>query len=314
MYLFEIYADQISLAKAEIENLLTCKCKTFNSKYFIVNKKINVNLLQRLAYTKSVFQVLSVENNINDFNYKNYIESSYKITIKNLCSAKIDLVFIYNQIYSSLKNPIVDLKNPQNDYIMFFTEDKIYLSKKTYKNLDSPSKRRAHLRKELHPTSLHPKQARAMINLVAKKEFLDCFCGSGGIVLEGALMNLNVFASDISRIMVNRTKINLETSKLNINLNKIHLETKDALLLNSPIECIVTDFPFGKNSYISKKLDVLFQDFLLVAKKITNKIVIGHLDSMNILKLIEHTPWKIDSQFDIYVHKNMTRKITKLII
>ena len=71
--------------------------------------------------------------------------------------------------------------------------------------------RKAHLRPELQPTSLHPRLARALINLtgIRKGILLEPFCGAGGILLEAGLMGIKTVGYDIDKIVLKKCKINL---------------------------------------------------------------------------------------------------------
>lgn len=302
MYLFQISGELPDLAKAEIKNLLKVNISQFENNFLCVDQKLNKNLFERLAYTKKIYFLLDKNKDISLIDFKSHIKKSYKLDVKNNSENICDYV------YQKLDNPEVEIKNPKHKYLIYFSDKKFFLFEEIFENKDSPSTRRAHLREELHPTSLHPKQARAMINLVAQKEFMDPFCGTGGILIEGALMNLKVIAKDISQIMINRSKINLGNL-----ISKVDLEVKDALNLDQEVECIVTDFPFGKNSFKSEDIQSLFQKFMVVAQKITSNLVVGHLDNLDVSSAIKNTSWKIDQSFEIYVHKSMKRKITKFI-
>jgi tRNA (guanine10-N2)-dimethyltransferase len=63
------------------------------------------------------------------------------------------------------------------------------------------------------PISLHPRYARALINLTGARrgdKVLDPFCGTGGIVLEAALLGMKAIGSDIDPEMVDGCRRNLE--------------------------------------------------------------------------------------------------------
>ena len=75
--------------------------------------------------------------------------------------------------------------------------------------------RKAQNRPEHHPSSLHPKLARALINLTqTTSSILDPMCGSGGILIEAGLMKLKPIGYDIDQIQINRSRINLSHFKI----------------------------------------------------------------------------------------------------
>ena len=99
-----------------------------------------------------------------------------------------------------------------------------------------------------------------------------------------------------------------------MNLKELNLHPKlkvqDALSLDEKYESIITDLPFGKNSEISLNTEELFTKFFNNAKKITSKMVVGYLSTLDLEKILKNTDWEIIDSFEIYVHKSMTRKIS----
>ncbi|WP_287960233.1 DNA methyltransferase, partial [Acidiplasma sp.] len=73
--------------------------------------------------------------------------------------------------------------------------------------------RRAPLRPFFSPVSLHPKYARYLINTSYTRPgdtVLDPFCGTGGILIEAALMGRRIIGNDALLNMVMGTKLNLK--------------------------------------------------------------------------------------------------------
>ena len=308
MFFFETSKENLQISELEINYLLKCKSKLILDNIFSVTKtKLNENFFSRLAYTKKIFKVLEQKKSLDKIDFSKHIKNTYKLEIKNYLDEEINTKEILAKIHHQISNPKVDITFPNNIYYLFLYGTKCYLTQLIFVNEDKPSSRRSHLRKYNYPTSLNPKQAKFMINLGSKKSFLDPFCGAGGILLEGYLMNLKVKGSDISKKMIVCAKENLNEFN-----TKNNLKVQDALTLNKKQEAIITDLPFGKNSHISKEIDELYSEFFKVAEKLTKTLVIGHLDNADIKKLIKNTKWKIKESVSIYVHKSMTRKITLL--
>ena len=182
--------------------------------------------------------------------------------------------------------------------------DGVKLSKKEFLS------RRAHLLPAGHPTSLHPKLARALVNLTGAKKgdiILDPFCGAGGILIEAGLLGIKVIGFDIDRIMLKRAKINLDYVKV----QGYELILKDATTISKHFDYIVTDLPYGRNSKLSEKeLEILYLKFFKVLKKIkVKKAVVGLPDFVSYKSLIKKAGLKIKKEFDWYLHKSLTKKI-----
>ena len=168
------------------------------------------------------------------------------------------------------------------------------------------SKRKPHLRPGFHPSSLHPKLARAFVNLtgIRKGTIVDCFCGTGGILIEAGLIGLNIIGYDIDEEMLEKAKLNFKHFKI----KKYKLYQKDATKIKKKYRYIVADLPYG---HATKKIDKdLYLNFLKNLKKILGKrAVIGFPDFAPYKKLIKQAKLKIVNEFTIYLHKNLSKKI-----
>lgn len=306
MFFFEITKENPELAQFEIERLLNIELiQISDSIYLSQERSLDNSLFHRLSYTRKIFLLHSKKENLDDFDFNSLIKNTYKLNFVNLCDNSYNSSKVFDIVYHKLNDPLVDMNSPKNIYSIFYINNLFYFTEQIFLNIDTPSQRRAHLRIYNHPTSLNPKQAKAMINLVSKKSFLDPFCGSGGILIEGCLMGLDVYGSDISEKMLEYSKHNLFKYNLDAKLS-----LQDATTLNKMVECIVTDLPFGKNSEISENLSDLILKFLKNAENITNIICLGYLSSFDLNSILRKTNWKVKKTFEIYVHKSMNRSIT----
>ena len=171
------------------------------------------------------------------------------------------------------------------------------------------SKRKPHLRPGFHPSSLNPKLARAFVNLtgIRKGTIVDCFCGTGGILIEAGLIGLNIIGYDIDEEMLERSKLNFEHFKI----KNYKLFLRDATKIKNKYNYIVVDLPYG---HATKKIDKnLYLNFLKNLKKILGKrAVIGFPSFCDYKKLIKQAKLKIINEFTIYLHKRLSKKIVIL--
>lgn len=170
--------------------------------------------------------------------------------------------------------------------------------------------RRSHLLPAGHSTSLHPKLARALVNLTGVKagdNILDPFCGAGGILIEAGLIGMKIVGFDIDLIMLKRAKINFDY----VGVKDYKLEQKDAITISKHYGYVVTDLPYGRNSKLSERdLEKLYFDFFKVLKKIKpKKTVVGLPDFVDYKSLIKKAGLKLKKEFDWYLHKSLTKKI-----
>ncbi len=119
------------------------------------------------------------------------------------------------------------------------------------KNKKEFESRRAPLRPFFSPVSLHPKYARYLINTSFTKPgdtIIDPFCGTGGILIEAALMKRKIIGNDSSLNMVMGTKLNLKY--FDIKDYKIYNDDISHLNISRKVNAIVTDMPYGRSSGI----------------------------------------------------------------
>ena len=347
--LFNLSGDCIDLAREEIKSLFKVKNYKLIDKLLIVDINISEKMVfsskkslcqNRLAFTKSIYKFLFECNNKDLIeNMKNYDWNSiYKDNFCLRISKKISLkrnFFAKNfferdlakYIWHAVKNPKVNLENPKTRIDLFFIGDNVYcglLVNELHNNFNS---RKAHLRPFHHPSSLHPKIARALINLTGAKEnecVLDPFCGSGGILIEAGLMGINVVGYDVDKKMIEGCQKNLQY----FNIKKYEIFNADALKISKKFDYIVTDLPYGLNSNLyaqlekinikinesnKKKLEHFFLVFLKRLKKIyIKKAVIVFPDFVDYRRIIKQSRLKLKNEFYFYVHKNLSRKAVVL--
>lgn len=316
-FLIKISKENISFSINEIKALFNCEIKILNEDYIKINiKKNQIKYFYRLALSKKILRLIfycDEKDLINNLKNKNY----YKYYIKNFSLRKEgktkfkekELALI---VHENLKNKIINqnikanLKNSLTKFELIFINNKAYFCLNIYENKDNYNLRKAHNRPEHHPSSLNPRLGKACINLtgIKKGKIYDVFCGSGGILIEAGLMNLKPIGYDIDKIMLNRSKINLDY----FNIKNYELKLNDALKLNKKINYIVSDLPYGRNTK-QKNTQKLYNDFFKVLSKIlVKKAVIISPDYINFNEK-KYNYLVLEKEFNIRIHKSLTRKI-----
>ncbi len=310
MKLFLLSKANIDIAKNEVLSLTGKKTYELYDDILIIDSKDDFH--DRLGYCHAVYEFLfkvqekDLEKNIKKFDWnKVYKKNFYVKTVGNNTAKKLSSI-----IYEKLDKPIVEVRNPKTEIVFFYKEDTVFVALLLNKVDKSYLKRKAHLRPELHPTSLHPGLARACINLtgLSKGKLLDPFCGSGGILIEAGIMGFDITGYDLEKTMITKARKNLDYYNLNSNVKQ-----KDALKIKGNYDCIVTDLPYGKNSKASD-ISKLYSSFLRNSEKLTNNMIIIFPDFVDAKKLIGESNWRIKNKFSVYVHKSMTRIIFKLVL
>jgi len=143
----------------------------------------------------------------------------------------------------NLKEPDIVIRMNMSDRVNLFIEEKTI-------EKDLLEKRKVGERPFFSPISLHPKYARALINLTGVKRggtVLDPFCGTGGIVIEAAEMGMKAMASDFDEEMIIGCQENMEFYGLKLDGFKT-LDISDIPETFSEIDAVATDPPYGRST------------------------------------------------------------------
>jgi tRNA (guanine10-N2)-dimethyltransferase len=149
----------------------------------------------------------------------------------------------------------VELENPEVD-VRVLLSNRCHIGL-LYREIDRSlfESRKSENRPFTHPISLHPKLARALVNLTGvldNQTILDPFCGTGGILLEAGLMGMGVIGSDIDERMISGSQQNLrhfgvEGAELRLcDVSEIPTDFKQ-------VDAIVTDPPYGRSASTNKE-------------------------------------------------------------
>ncbi|UCD92903.1 MAG: methyltransferase domain-containing protein [Methanobacteriota archaeon] len=147
------------------------------------------------------------------------------------------------------KNNPVDLDNPDNEIRLISGKNNYLALRKAAIDGSSYGKRKVDRRPFFSPISLHPKYARALVNLARTsrgKTFLDPFCGTGGILIEAGLIGAKLLGSDIKEDMIEGCRENL----MNYNLDSVLFQSDVGEIQENveSVSSIVTDPPYGRSS------------------------------------------------------------------
>lgn len=143
----------------------------------------------------------------------------------------------------NLKEPDTVVRMQMCDAVHLYIEQHVT-------DTDLLEKRKVGERPFFSPISLHPKYARALINLTGVKRggtVLDPFCGTGGIVIEAAEMGMRAVASDFDEEMVIGCQENMDFYGLDladfdtIDIGEIGERFPD-------MDAICTDPPYGRST------------------------------------------------------------------
>ena len=322
-YLLELGGENTDLGKHEALELFKFKKyspeleKDYGEIIVIsTSKTIEKSIVNRLSMTKRMSHIIftSNQNNINlilnDLKKIDIGNKSFAIRQigQNDLNSEKTIVLIGEKI--SKKNK-TELNNPEIT-VLFYQNKEFIISLKDW---DTGYKKclRHHIshRPYFSPISIHPRIARAMVNLSncdVNKPLIDPFCGTGGILIEGADMGLDVIGIDLKEKMVEYSKGNLKHYGFEGNLITSDFEE----ITNQNFSSIVCDPPYGIASTTGgENIENLMKRSLDIFQKKLSKgqrLVIA----VSSTEIVKHQNLKLLHKFEWYIHKSLTRNIIVL--
>lgn len=147
------------------------------------------------------------------------------------------------------KSKGVDLRNPKTDLRIVFSQRAHIGRLVGAVDRSSFEKRKNQHMPFFYPASLHPKFARALVNLTRVREderLLDPFCGTGAVLVEADMIGLKAVGTDLSEKMILGARKNLDHVKAEATLAVADIG--DIRRSVGRVEGIATDPPYGKST------------------------------------------------------------------
>ncbi|HKM13647.1 MAG TPA: THUMP domain-containing protein [Candidatus Methanomethylophilaceae archaeon] len=274
IYFFELSGEAGDMPHAEAMNCAYAEsgkeCSVFASGPGYIIMELPPDSIpfisHRLALTRSIGRYLgSFEpGKLSEMAHSNLPDGTFAIRAKRFRGMMADvdsqkIVRDVGNIFS--KNNSVDLKEP-DIIIRMFMSDRVHLFIEEHKiESDLFEKRKVGERPFFSPISLHPKYARALINLTGAKRgstVLDPFCGTGGIAIEAAEMGMKPIVSDFDPHMVAGTRENMEFYGMILHDSDV-LDIGDIAEHWSDIDIVATDPPYGRSTRTGgEKIDHIY--------------------------------------------------------
>jgi len=324
---FELSKEHITIPKAEAFACLQVE----NIAYKIVETNEDILIIEAFVKAEKIKQLanrLSFTFHVNEFLFSckpstatikqnamdNPIRAKGSIAVrcKNRSKKKDSqpVVKALAEIYT--KDRQVALIKPDNEIRALLTDSNVYIGLNiTEIDRNQFEQRKVQHRPFFSPISLHPKLARALVNLSGIKKdeiLLDPFCGTGGFLIEAGLIGAKVIGSDIERKMIDGGKKTLEFYKIK-ERDLFCSDIGDIKNHVSEVDAVVTDLPYGKST-TTKGEDIrvlyerAFENIAGVLKKHGRTVIgLSNKDMMGLgksyLSLIEIHEW--------HAHRSLTR-------
>ena len=324
-YILELGGENTALGKYEALELLQFKKYSPKLEEDIGNiiiistsKIVEKKIINRLSMTKRISNIIftSINDNIqsilNDLERINIEDKSFAIRQigQNDLNSEKTAVMIGEKISDKNKTK---LNNPEIT-VLFYQNSKFFISL-CNNNWETGYKKclQHHIshRPYFSPISIHPRIARAMVNLSncdVKEPLIDPFCGTGGILIEAADMGIEVIGIDLKEKMVEYSKGNLkhygfEGKLVNSDFKEITKQKFSSIVCDPPYGIASTSGGETIENLMERSLDI-FQKKLRKGQRLVIAV-----SNPNIIK---HPNLKQLHKFEWYIHKSLTRNIIVL--
>jgi tRNA (guanine10-N2)-dimethyltransferase len=267
-YIFELSGEHEALPRAEVLACLELQDAEYEIEYedkgilAIKGDNIDINQLRkRLALTHGIdLEYLTCHvNELEGLEHEFDIgKGTFSVRAKRIQSQheELNLKALEKKVADLVKGGNgVDLENPDIE-IRVIVSGRCYIGKRLA-GIDRSAfeERKVQNRPYFSPVSLHPRLARALVNLSRVREgqtLLDPFCGTGGVLMEASLVGAQPIGSDIDARMVTGCEENLRC----LGIGDTHLfqsDISDVKKEVAHVDAIATDPPYGKAATTNKE-------------------------------------------------------------
>lgn len=208
----------------------------------------------------------------------------------------------------------VDMHHPRSEVRVVFSR-KVHVGRLEY-SVDRPAfeRRKNRYMPYVYPASLHPKFARALVNLTRVHpggKLLDPFCGTGAIVAEAGMCGLRAIGSDFSERMIEGSRMNLQ--KLGVKAELSLCDVGSIAGTVGHMDGIATDPPYGRATStdgegIPELYARSFQAFREVLSRDARVAIV--VPDTGLLKAAEG--FELMEKHGLWVHQSLTRNFCVL--
>jgi tRNA (guanine10-N2)-dimethyltransferase len=303
---FHLSGEHESLPLTEIESLFSAfniplKIISFLPPLLIVESNFFEGL-RRLAFTHRIVEIP------RDGDFRTILDDKKSFRTRCLTFAhgkeKVNLEKrfadeIQGQFGGRLK---ASMRTPQQEIFVFLTQEGTVAGRTVIDFTKAFSRRTPTRRPFFHPSTMHPKLARCLVNLSgAREEILDPFCGSGAILIEAGLMGLRAHGMDISQSMIEGVKRNLDF----YGVTDYDIWRDDACTFSRRrFEAVVTDLPYGRSTLLTDERETLYEKFIKNLQSMTGKAVVVLPEARDDFSMFE-----LKKKFIVRVHRSLNRYI-----
>ncbi len=334
---FVISGEHPTLPSSEVKAILEAEGMSYRVRkqsFKLLSLEAPAEALQKVNSRSSMCEACGIElfecggdlkeilSGINETEFSKVMAGnrSFAVRIKRAAGASKDIRRdvlerkIGEAILRATRNTVVNLRRPDRVFLGVLSGGRFFFGLRTHeRQRGSVAARRPRRRPVFHPATMPPKLARCMVNLARPRRgqlLLDPFCGIGGILIEAGLVGCRVVGCDIKLEMVKGCLRNLEFFRV----SPMGLARADARNLPFvPVNCIVTDPPYGKSASTLGLTTVnLLKAFLGSAADLLMKngfLCMASPKTVDASQFGKEAGLELLERHYVYVHRSLTREI-----
>ncbi len=206
----------------------------------------------------------------------------------------------------------IDLGEPDHELRALFAGDRAVLGWLAGATPRGYDRRRPTDRPFFQPGSMDPMLARAVANMAGAapgRRVLDPMCGTGGILIEAALIGADVLGLDSQAKMAAGTRENLAAAGV-ARQTVLRGDAGRLPLGARTVDCVAFDAPYGRQSPIAGELETLVADALGEARRVADRGVIVADRPWH--AAAERAGWAVTAEFERRVHRSLSRHVLLL--
>ena len=265
-YMFELSGEHPDLPIWEAEELLRCygeaellemdyNLAVFSSTAEPNDFKERIALSHFLSEHLATLETKQLLGFFDNLKFKRGKSIAVRVKIAEPEKGEYDPVEIAKDIGEVVSKKVkINLTDPDERY-------RVFIGKKAFVGRELAEIDRTQYEKRKNrflafssPISIHPRLARAAINLTVKSKgskIIDPFCGTGTLLIEAAMMGMDTYGSDLSDKMIVGSRMNLERLGQKAKLKQ--LDVGEISKFGVKFDAIVTDPPYGRSSSTNKE-------------------------------------------------------------
>ena len=214
----------------------------------------------------------------------------------------------------------IDLEEPDHELRALFAGDRAVLGWLAAETPRGYDKRRPTDRPFFQPGSMDPMLARAVVNLAGVapgKRVLDPMCGTGGLLIEAALVGADPIGLDAQAKMVAGTRENLTVgvdtdtdTDTDIVPTVLRADAARLPLVDDAVDCVAFDTPYGRQSPAKGHRETLVTDALAEAHRVADSAAV--VGDRSWREHAQQAGWTVTASFERRVHRSLTRHVLVL--